>query len=64
MESVTSGSRSVDEAAYTIMYYSSELTYKLNTHFFRESALGSVLIMNDYYGIYKYPSLLANVGRK
>jgi hypothetical protein len=64
MECLTPGSRSVDEAAYMIMYYSNELTYKLNTQVFRESALGPVLTINDYYAIYKYPSLLAYVVRK
>jgi hypothetical protein len=52
------------EAAYMIVHYSSELTYKLNTQVFRESALGSVLNMNDYYVIHKYSSLLAHVVRQ
>jgi len=35
------------ETAYMITHFSSELTYKLNAQVFRESALGSVLNMND-----------------
>jgi hypothetical protein len=52
------------EAAYMIMRYSSELTYKLHTQVFQESALGPVLNMNGYYVIHKYPSLLAYIDRK
>jgi choline dehydrogenase-like flavoprotein len=47
------------EAAYMSMHYSSELTYMFNTQVFRETALGSVLNMNDYYVIHKYSALLA-----
>jgi hypothetical protein len=52
------------EAAYMIIHYSIELTYKLNIKVFRESLLGSVLNMNGYYVIHKYPSLLAYVVKK
>jgi choline dehydrogenase-like flavoprotein len=52
------------EAAYMLMHYSSELTYKVNAQVFRESALESVLNMKDYYVIHKQPSLIEYVVRK